>query len=105
MIKRAAIYITLTALTALPAQARLDEIVCDDRERLEQQISGIREVQKIGQGMRGPHALLEVWVELESGDWTLVQTYPNGTSCIVAMGEHWQVIKAATTPADSALVQ
>ncbi|MEM6888540.1 MAG: hypothetical protein AAF636_10430 [Pseudomonadota bacterium] len=95
----------MTALTALPAQARLDEVVCDDRERLHQQISGIREVQKVGQGMRGPHALLEIWVEPDSGDWTMVQTYANGTSCVLAMGEHWQLLETSATNEEPALVQ
>ncbi|WP_298847375.1 hypothetical protein [uncultured Ruegeria sp.] len=31
---------------------------------------------------------MEVWTD-QNGDWTMVVTYATGTSCIVAMGEHW----------------
>ena len=47
--------------------------------------------------MRGPDALVEVWIEPRTGDWTLVQSYANGTSCILAMGEHWETIAPEET--------
>ncbi|WP_390910378.1 hypothetical protein [Pseudosulfitobacter sp. SM2401] len=40
--------------------------------------------------MRDPETLLEIWVTERNGDWIIVQNYTNGTSCIVAMGEHWE---------------
>ncbi|TQV67141.1 hypothetical protein [Aliiroseovarius halocynthiae] len=43
-----------------------------------------------GIGLRDPDTTLEVWVTLHSGDWLIIQNYANGTSCIVAMGEHWE---------------
>tara|TARA_E500000178_G_C16390577_1_gene474261 strand:+ start:319 stop:513 length:195 start_codon:yes stop_codon:yes gene_type:complete len=41
-------------------------------------------------GLRDPETLLEIWVTQRNGDWIIVQNYTNGTSCIVAMGEHWE---------------
>ncbi|MEI4195427.1 hypothetical protein [Roseovarius sp. E0-M6] len=41
-------------------------------------------------GLRDPETMLEVWVTSSSGDWIIVHSYANGTSCIVAMGEHWE---------------
>jgi hypothetical protein len=35
---------------------------------------------------------MEVWTD-EAGGWTLVVSYAHGTSCIVAMGEHWQEVR------------
>ena len=72
------------------ADARLNDVICDDSLRLEKQLTGIHGVEKRGQGLRGPDALLQMWVHPKSGDWTLVQNYANGTSCILAMGEHWE---------------
>jgi len=43
-----------------------------------------------GMGLRDPETTLEIWVMQDSGDWLIVQNYANGTSCIVAMGEHWE---------------
>ena len=30
--------------------------------------------------------------QVQNGDWTMVIAYASGTSCIVAMGEHWSVL-------------
>ena len=35
---------------------------------------------------------MEVWTD-PYGDWTLVVSYATGTSCIVAMGQHWQPLQ------------
>ena len=44
-----------------------------------------------GAGLRDTEAVLEVWTR-DSGDWTLVQSYANGTACILAMGEAWEAV-------------
>ena len=49
--------------------------------------------------MRGPNTLLEMWIAPSSGDWTLVQNYADGRSCIVAIGEHWEQIPPEADPA------
>lgn len=49
-----------------------------------------------GTGLRDPETMLEVWVTPASGDWMIVQHYASGTSCIVAMGAHWE--QAAANP-------
>jgi len=79
--------------------ATISDVFCDDSARLEKQLLTIHGAQKLGHGMRGPDALLEVWIAPSSGDWTMVQSYANGTSCIVAMGEHWEAIPPAADPA------
>lgn len=45
-----------------------------------------------GIGLRDSEALVEVW-RRPSGVWTLVQSYPNGTACILAMGEAWEAVQ------------
>jgi hypothetical protein len=88
-------------LAVLPrtGAARLAEVICDDSARLENQLLVRHGAQKQGQGMRGPDAILEVWIAPSTGDWTVVQTYANGTSCIVAMGEHWEMFGPEADPA------
>jgi len=46
--------------------------------------------QRQGMGLRDPDTIIEVWVTARNGDWVIVQNYANGTSCIVAMGAHWE---------------
>jgi hypothetical protein len=93
--------VLLFLFLALPhrGEAQLGDVVCDDSNRLEQQLLSRHGAQKQGQGMRGPDAILEVWITPTTGDWALVQTYANGTSCIVAMGEHWETITPGSDPA------
>ncbi|WP_424969272.1 hypothetical protein [Dinoroseobacter sp. S76] len=88
--------ILCAALMTAPvaAQASLGDLVCDDTRRLETQLVEIVGATRQGQGMREPDALLEIWIVPRNGDWTIVQTYANGTSCIVAMGAHWESLGA-----------
>lgn len=92
---------TIFCIVAGPGlgQAGLGEVVCDDSARLEEQLRARHGTLKQGRGMRGPDAILEVWVSPSTGDWTLVQTYANGTSCIVAIGEQWENLAPASDPA------
>ena len=41
------------------------------------------------QPLGGGAAVLELYVS-EAGTWTVVQTRPNGLSCIMAAGDNWQ---------------
>ncbi len=94
-----AIFLCVLATAPRTEAATISDLFCDDSARLEQQLLTIHGAQRLGRGMRGPDALLEVWIAPSSGDWTLVQTYANGTSCIVAMGEHWQELAPNADPA------
>jgi hypothetical protein len=89
------IHFALTLGLAFPhaGAARLGEVICDDRARLENQLSHIVGATRQSRGLRGPDALIEVWIEPRSGNWTMVQSYANGTSCIIAVGEHWELLK------------
>ncbi|SDJ07544.1 hypothetical protein SAMN05421850_10870 [Lutimaribacter saemankumensis] len=87
------------SLAPLCASAQLADVICDDTARLEQRLTQTHGAEKHGQGLRGPDAILQVWISPRSGDWTLVQSYANGTSCIVAMGEHWETLLPPADPA------
>mgnify|MGYP006889526703 CR=1 FL=1 len=77
-------------LLPLPAWAQFSDLICDDTQRLEKQLSGPFGAERQAQGLRGPDALIAVWIVPRNGDWTIVQSYSNGTSCILAMGAHWE---------------
>ncbi len=87
------------AFAAPAAEATVTDVVCDDSTRLERQLTDGQGAMKLGQGIRDPEALLEIWIAPDSGDWTLVQSYANGTSCIVAMGAHWENLSLPQDPA------
>ena len=95
---RFAIPLLLLATPALAADP-IAAVICADREdmlhRLEVDYGAVRQ----GAGLRGPEAVMEVWAVPSTGDWTLVQTYADGRSCIVALGENWEAPPPGADPA------
>ena len=84
------------ALGASQATAKpLADVICEQTSVLEDRLAVTMRSEKIGQGMRGPETLMEMWTS-DRGDWTLVMTRTNGTSCIVAMGEQWADLSMST---------
>ena len=79
------IFVFLVAIASLPtvAQAQTADVICDDSARLERTLSNVM------------HAERRAWIDPRTQNWTLVQTYTNGTSCIVAMGENWEDLTPA----------
>ncbi len=71
-----------------PAANPIAEILCEPTERLHDRLSGRMQGTRQATGLRGPDQVIEVWTDPQ-GSWTLVMTYASGTSCIVAMGDHW----------------
>lgn len=45
-------------------------------------------------GLSGTDRMMEIWVNGETGTWTLLFAYPDGMSCIVATGQFWQDFSA-----------
>jgi hypothetical protein len=80
------VYVTLPAI----AQAQMTDVSCDDTARMTETLKQVIGAERKGMGLRDPDTMLEVWVTARNGNWLVVQSYANGTSCIVAMGEHWE---------------
>ena len=71
------------------AQTSIAEMICAPRAEILTRLAGAKVA---GAGLRDTEAVLEVWTKA-SGDWTLVQSYANGTACILAMGEAWEAVE------------
>ena len=78
--------------SASMAGSPIAEVFCDDRDSLLLKLERSYGAERMGRGMRGPEAVIEVWAVQSTGEWTLVQSYPDGRSCIVAMGENWEAM-------------
>ena len=91
------IFAILVGIISCPAvaQTQTADVTCDDSARLERMLSTVMHAERRALGLRGPETLLEVWIDPRTQDWTLVQAYTNGTSCIIAMGEHWEELTPA----------
>lgn len=77
-------------VVAVPAQSEtpIAEIICAPREQMLDRLRLSYGAELAGSGLRSAEAMIEVWAAPD-GDWTLVQSYVDGRSCIVAMGEGW----------------
>lgn len=47
----------------------------------------------VGGGLAHTGKLLQVFVAEDGSSWTVVLTRPDGMTCIVAAGRHWQAIQ------------
>ena len=70
--------------------AQMADLDCDDSARLAETLTEVLGATRQGIGLRDPDTTLEIWVQARNNDWFVVQSYANGTSCIVAMGESWE---------------
>jgi hypothetical protein len=67
--------------------------MCTQRDKLVTLLDGKYSEQQTGYGLVGTHAMLEVFVS-EKHTFTIVSTYPNGISCIIAAGDNWEAVEA-----------
>lgn len=73
-------------LSLLPAQA---QFVCGAHNELVMRLAQAFQEKRIGYGVSGRDAVIEVFVSA-SGTWTMLVTDVKGQSCIVAAGEGWE---------------
>ena len=94
MMHRFFVFLTFCMATPGFANAGMSDVSCDDSARMLSMLTDVLGAERQGMGLRDPETMLEVWVSPRDGEWLIVQTYANGTSCIVAMGEHWETVLA-----------
>jgi hypothetical protein len=84
-----------------PVQMRPGQMVCGKRTDMVQQLG-----EKYGETRRslrlaGGRGMVELYASEETGSWTILLTSPQGTACMMAAGEAFQIepVKAAGNPA------
>jgi hypothetical protein len=76
---------TVAALT-LATSAQSQQMQCGPVDQVYGLLAGERfEEMRIGAGLSGP-GIVEVWVNTETGTFTIVGTLPDGIACIIATG-------------------
>ena len=80
------------------ASSPIAEVLCAPSSELSQKLTRQMGEDRVLTGLRGPEQVMELW-RSDRGDWTLVMTYTDGKSCIVAMGENWENIPEPAAPA------
>lgn len=80
----------LVALCLLAIPAHAQPMACDDRAKVLDHLESKYDEKPTALGMATNGSLVEV-VRTESGStWTIVITNPNGTTCLMAAGSHWE---------------
>lgn len=81
-------HIVLAALLTYAAPAAAIT-VCYPRDEMLSYISRDFAATKQAAGILRPYSVMEVWVSDKDGDWLIVTTDLNGSSCIIAYGEQY----------------
>jgi hypothetical protein len=79
------------ALAQAPRQATLTP-ACHSHAALAEMLNQKFAEHPSAVGLQANGHLVEVFVSNDRTSWTIVVTRPDGWSCIVAVGEHWEAL-------------
>lgn len=81
----------IAVLSALPAAAQTQRMsmLCAARDTVVGQLTGRYGEQVHGMGLAHQNRIVEVYVSEETGTWTITVTSPDGTTCLMAAGDHF----------------
>ena len=95
--------ILVLAAVSLPLPALAGQVACSQRDNVLAQLgSKYKEAPKAA-GVANNGGLIEVLTSDEGKTWTLILSMPNGTSCLLASGEHWQTVAAVAHQSDQGI--
>ncbi len=77
-------------VAAAPADAR--QAVCDSRTKILDHLDSKYSEKPVALGMAANGSLVEILSTDDGATWTIVITHPNGTTCLMAAGEHWETL-------------
>lgn len=83
------------ALT-LPAAAQ-EQLACAQRNDVLKHLSAKYTEAPVALGLANNGGVLEVLSSRGGSSWTIIITMPNGPTCMVAAGEHWEKIPQVAT--------
>ncbi len=70
------------------AASPIAEVICAPSPDMDAKLKSQFGAKRQASGIRSPQQVMEIWTA-QNGDWTMIVRYAAGTSCIVAMGDHW----------------
>jgi hypothetical protein len=84
------------ATLSTPAEAASK--LCGNRDQILKRLEQANAETPQALGLSGDGGVVEVVVSPEGG-WTMLVTYPKRPTCVVAVGEAWQILNIAGEPA------
>jgi hypothetical protein len=80
-------------LRPAPAGGAHGQAACGKRETIIQSLGGKYNEVSVAIGLANTGSMIEVLSSPSGDTWTIIQTFPNGTTCLIAAGEYWEAIK------------
>lgn len=78
----------------LGAKATLaQEAACATYSEIAQQLERRYAELPVSLGLSSAGQVVQVFSTADGATWTMVLTKPDGTSCVVAAGEHWEILQ------------
>jgi len=96
MYKRLIAAATIFGAAALAPPAAAQSMPCGPRPEIVAALEQKYDERQTGLGLDARGTLVEVWSSPGSGSWTILATRPDGRSCILGAGRHWQHRDPAT---------
>ncbi|MCB5176050.1 hypothetical protein [Microvirga lenta] len=84
----ALVFGALVAFASSPVSAQTS---CGPRDQLVKVLSEQYKESPVSIGLAQPGRVVEVFAS-SSGTWSMVMTMPNGTACMIAAGENWEML-------------
>ncbi len=96
----------VTTIPTAPAEAQMARPTCSDRPTVLSQLAKKYHEAPVNMGLTNSGAVLEILAS-DGGTWTILVTTPQGHTCMVAAGEHWEPVeskKAGFTPSGGGII-
>ncbi len=77
-------------MTGAAQASPIAEVVCAPTGEMQERLTAQMGAERAAVGLRDREQVMELWTARDGESWTMVVAYASGTSCIVAMGQHWQ---------------
>ncbi len=85
------VFILTALLTVLCGSPLLAQRVCGLHAAMAAKLDMSYGEVRHGWGISGPQSIVEVWANDETGTWTILVVYTDGTACVRASGHVWTV--------------
>ncbi len=95
-----ALVLATVAGIVLPAAPAGAQMVCGKRADMIRQLSEKYGETRRSMGLAEGRGVVELYASEETGSWTILITSPQGTACMIAAGQAFQIepVKAAGSP-------
>ena len=93
-----ALALLIPLLAMAPTVAAAPRPVCNDRTKFVHALASTHSESPVAMGLAASGSIVEILVS-QTGSWTILVTSPNGTSCVVAVGDYWEALKPLPGPA------